>query len=111
MRGNRLNMDEYRKLLILQYLEKKKDSYLLQEIFSKIGLESESGNILIDSMFEEGLIEYKNYLINITKKGKKILKKAPNNSFNINNENIFIHPILPKLKKDDIYIPRKFNLS
>lgn len=101
-------MNEYRKLLVLQYLEEIKKEYTIQEIFAMLGLEIEEGNKLLDEMFEEQLLRYENDLISITENGRKILEKTPNNHMEIYEGNIFIHNILPKLKKDDIYIPKNF---
>lgn len=103
-------MKEYRKLLVLQYLNEIKKEYTIQGIFARLGFEMETGNKLLDEMFKEDLLKYENNLITITKKGRKILDKAPNNYMKIYKGNIFIHDILPKLKKDDIYIPKDFNL-
>lgn len=101
-------MDEYRKILVLEYFDNAKDEYTIKELFTRLGLEMENGNKLLDIMFEEELIYYSEYLIKITPKGKKILNAQPNNYFNIEDGNIVIHELLPKLKIDDIYIPNKF---
>ena len=103
-------MSNYRKLLVLQYLDEVKKEYTIQEIFSRLGFEIELVNKLLEEMFIEELLEYKNDLITITKKGRKILNKVPNNHMEIYEGNILIHNILPKLKKYDIYIPKNFNL-
>lgn len=101
-------MNEYRKLLVLQYLDETKREYTIKEIFARLGFEIEIGNKLLDEMFKEELLIYENNLIAITKKGKRILDKVPNNHMKIYEGNIFIHDILPKLQKDDIYIPKNF---
>lgn len=101
-------MNEYRKLLVLQYLEEVKKEYTIQEVFARLGFEIEAGNKLLEDMFKEKLLKYENNLITITQKGREILNKVPNNHMEIYEGNIFIHDILPKLKKGDIYIPRNF---
>lgn len=102
-------MNEYRKLLVLQYLDEVKKEYKIQEIFQRLGFEIEQGIILIEEMFEEDLLEYKNNLINITKKGREILDKVPNNDMEIYEGNILMNrKISPKLKIGEIYIPKNF---
>lgn len=102
-------MDEYRKLLTLQYIEEKETNYTIQELCERLGFEWKFGNDLLDKMFQDRLIAYNNnYLICITEKGMKFLKEVPNNYLKMHEGSIFLHDILPKLKNDDIYIPRMF---
>lgn len=102
-------MDEYRKLLTLQYIEEKETNYTIQELCERLGFEWKFGNDLLDEMFQDRLIAYNNnYLICITEKGMKFLKEVPNNYLKMHEGSIFLHDILPKLKNDDIYIPRMF---
>ena len=43
-------MSNYRKLLVLQYLDEVKKEYTIQEIFSRLGFEIELGNKLLEEM-------------------------------------------------------------
>lgn len=102
-------MDEYRKLLTLQYINEKGTNYTIRELCEKLGFEWKIANELLDEMFQEKLIAYNDkYLICITKKGIEFLKEVPNNYLKMHEGSIFLHNILPKLKNDDIYIPRVF---
>lgn len=104
-------MEEYRKLLVLQYLDKAKENYRIQTILEKIGLEEEIGDKLIEEMFAEGLICYENFLISISEKGRKMLNEISRKSFYVEDGNIVVHKLVPeeqRLKEFDIYIPKKF---
>lgn len=103
-------MNEYRKLLVLQYLNREKKNYRITEVFENLGLEKEIGDRLLDEMFEEKLIQYENYLITISEKGKNFLNKCNDTSFNLKGGEIFIHDLIPesqRLKEYDLYIPKK----
>ena len=99
-------MDDYRKILILQYLEKKNDNYSIIEILKNIGIEASVGNEILEEMIEEKLIEYKEYLINITEKGKERLKKIEENTYQIIDDTI-IPGYVELNRQKDIYVPGK----
>ena len=101
-------MDDYRKIIILQYLEEKNKNYSIIEMLKTIGIEASEGNEILDEMIEENLIEYKHYLINITKKGKELIKKIEQEA---NTYQIISDSIMPSYiqinKQNDIYVPGK----
>lgn len=101
-------MDDYRKILILQYLEQKNQDYSIIEILKKIGIETSTGNEILDEMIEENLIEYKDYLINITQKGKDRLKEIEEkeNTYQI-VENTIIPSYVVINEQKEIYVPGK----
>ena len=104
----KLKISEYRKVLVLQYLNKTGRNYMVKEIFAMLGFEADVGLDLLEEMFNDGTIEYRDYLISITDKGRDCLKRIMDRDFKIYDGNILKHDVLPKLKKSDIYIPRSF---
>ncbi|MBR3882497.1 MAG: hypothetical protein IKJ36_04430 [Clostridia bacterium] len=102
-------MDEYRKILILQYFYDVKEKYDINELIRKMGINIEILFGLIDELIESQLLIYQDFLLKITEEGTKNLtnneiyslygNKIINNNFiDVNN----------KLNVQDIYIPKRF---
>lgn len=104
-----MKMDEYRKLLILQYFFEKKERYDINEIADKLGISHTRLLNLIETLIESNMLTYNNYLLEITDLGRQNIEK---NDIYImyNNDivNIEIN-ILEKMNIEDIYIPKKFS--
>lgn len=102
------NMDEYRKLLILQYFLEKKENYNINEITVKLGISNMKMLNLIGNLIEMNLLKYNNYLLEITDSGRQNIEK---NDIYIMYNNDIVNTeinILEKMNIDDIYIPKKF---
>lgn len=102
-------MDEYRKLLILQYFYEQKERYNINDIVVKLGISHKKILSLIESLIETKMLIYNNYLLEITELGrKKILKNDIYIMYNNDIVNVD-NCTLKKMNIDDIYIPKKFS--
>ena len=98
----------YVNVLTLKYFYKTKDNYILSELIEKLGMDYESFNDLISDMIKNGLLEYNNSLLKITKKGRE---KIMNFTNNIDGDNFIMKDINNFYYKDginNIYIPNNF---
>lgn len=102
-------MDEYRKLLILQYFFERKEKYDINEISNKLGIGYTRLLKLIEALVESNMLIYNNYLLEITDLGRQNIEK---NDIYILYDNDIVNKeinISGKMNIDDIYIPKKFS--
>jgi predicted transcriptional regulator len=103
-------VEEYRKILILLYLNEAKEDYSLIDISSKLGFEVFQCDSIIRDMLNEGLIEYKDYILTLSDYGKDIIiniKCYKYQKDNIGNSSLKFD--FEKAKNIyDIYIPNNF---
>ena len=102
-------MDEYRKILILQYFFEKKEKYNINEISVKLGIGYIKILSLIESLLEMNMLIYNNYLLEITDLGRQSIQK--NDIYIIYNNDIINieNTTSEKINIDDIYIPKRFS--
>ncbi len=100
-------MDEYLKDLILLFFENHKENYSIGLLMSTIGVDKSEVDELIDSLINEELLVYKDYLLSLTENGKIKIEKYID--LNIESKKLNIKEIEFNEVKRPPYIPRGFN--
>lgn len=81
-------MSEYLKLLVLSYFKNHVIEYSLEDLRYMTGVTTLQLNDLIDEMFADGLLQYENYKMILTFKGRMILMNSAMEEYYDNNCNI-----------------------
>ncbi len=97
-----VDVQSFRKVLILQYLKERGPDYLIHEIKDELGLTYYGVSILLEEMLEEGLLVYNDNVLQMTFKGRIRLQNSGMEIFN-NNKNESV------TQDSDMYIMKKFS--
>lgn len=104
-------MNNFLYSIALSYFNNMGLNYNLSELKQLLGFVDESLDDLINNLINEGYIEYNNYELQITDKGKIHLISTNNTNINFGENEYIMKNIHPDkaINVNDIYVPKYFS--
>lgn len=101
-------MPDFIELLILSYFKQFRE-YSYQEIAELLGMPMVLVDEYINEMFSNGLLEYRDYMLTLSFKGRIKLQESVMEDYSFDVSNSKIDSFIEKAwKLDKIYIPKRF---
>ncbi len=103
-------MDNYISRLIISYLFHTENDYEISELMQLTGMGSKQLTEIMNDLFDKNYVEYCEYELQITPKGKAFLISNDSLCDSFSDDYIILRNINPQsaLKTDEFYVPKGF---
>lgn len=102
-------MDNYVEALVLAYFKQFSRDYSLYDLKDKIGISMGLLNEILDSLFRRGLLEYRDNLIGLSKRGRITLSNSELDGYFFDEEEYLEKEDSTKWPLDKVYVVHGFS--